>query len=105
MSAIPQGTMAHVLSNYAQVCCDGNEQLAQLELSRQLRDRLIYERYVHWPKSSTHLSNPFAQLICKANLCLYPQPPIHPSWCPSAADVNIPERVIICLYQPTWSHS
>ena len=39
-----QGTMAHVLSNYAQVCCNGNEVLAQLELKRQLRDRLVYER-------------------------------------------------------------
>ena len=36
--------MAHVLSNYAQVCCNGNEVLAQLELKRQLRDRLVYER-------------------------------------------------------------
>ena len=41
-----QGTMEHVLSNYAQICCDGNEQLAALELKRQLRDRLVYERYL-----------------------------------------------------------
>ena len=37
--------MAHVLSNYAQICCDRNDQLAKLELNRQLRERLIYERW------------------------------------------------------------
>ena len=67
-----QATMAHVLSNYAQVCCNGNEELARLELKRQLRDRLIFERQVHrfsMPFRAMHLfrdgesSPPFAMLV------------------------------------------
>lgn len=57
-----QGTMAHVLSNYAQVCCNGNEQLAQLELKRQLRERLVYERYASLPLLSS-IPAPQPQLL------------------------------------------
>jgi hypothetical protein len=33
-----------VVSQYAVVCCNGNTELAALELRRQLRDHVVFER-------------------------------------------------------------
>lgn len=39
-----QAALTRVVSQYAAVCCDGNTELAALELRRQLRDHVVFER-------------------------------------------------------------
>ena len=39
-----QAALTRVVSQYAVVCCGGNTELAALELGRQLRDHVVFER-------------------------------------------------------------
>jgi len=39
-----QAALTRVVSQYAVVCCNGNTELAALELRRQLRDHVVFER-------------------------------------------------------------
>lgn len=41
---VRQAALTRVVSQYAVVCCGGNTELAALELRRQLRDHVVFER-------------------------------------------------------------
>ena len=41
---VRQAALTRVVSQYAVVCCGGNTELAALELGRQLRDHVVFER-------------------------------------------------------------